>query len=184
MCDWQFYRVADWPGPVLSTEAVLNEATHLLAGVQRGRAACVDFFLSGGQARPASFPITLATNPLRAAGSPKRARMRVRPPPRRRHCLRPSTCRCSGPDIEGCDLVAVALDRRPASLASTANAGFVWAKSRAARVSVLPRLEATEEPQNAPKVLRGHRIRTGRRVGHTRGHTGDSSPGVRPELRP
>jgi predicted nucleic acid-binding protein len=33
---------------VVSTEAVLTEATHLLAGVQGGRAACVDFFLSGG----------------------------------------------------------------------------------------------------------------------------------------
>ena len=39
---------ADWTGPVVSTEAVLTEATHLLAGVDGGRAACVDFFLSGG----------------------------------------------------------------------------------------------------------------------------------------
>ena len=39
---------ADWTGPVVSTEAVLTEATHLLAGVRGGRAACVDFFLSGG----------------------------------------------------------------------------------------------------------------------------------------
>jgi predicted nucleic acid-binding protein len=38
----------DWTGPVVSTEAVLTEATHLLAGVPGGRAACVDFFLSGG----------------------------------------------------------------------------------------------------------------------------------------
>ena len=38
---------ADWAGPVVSTEAVLTEATHLLAGVRGGRAACVDFFLSG-----------------------------------------------------------------------------------------------------------------------------------------
>ena len=38
----------DWTGPVVSTEAVLTEATHLLAGVRGGRAACVDFFLSGG----------------------------------------------------------------------------------------------------------------------------------------
>ncbi len=37
-----------WTGPVLSTEAVLTEATHLLAGVQGGRTACVDFFVSGG----------------------------------------------------------------------------------------------------------------------------------------
>src|ERR671923_1138406 len=39
---------ADWTGSVLSTEAVLTEAAHLLAGVEGGRAACVDFFLSGG----------------------------------------------------------------------------------------------------------------------------------------
>ena len=39
---------ADWTGPVVSTEAVLTEATHLLAGIRGGRAACVDFFLSGG----------------------------------------------------------------------------------------------------------------------------------------
>jgi predicted nucleic acid-binding protein len=32
----------------VSTEAVLTEATHLLAGVRGGTAACVDFFLSGG----------------------------------------------------------------------------------------------------------------------------------------
>ena len=38
----------DWTGPVVSTEAVLTEATHCLAGVRGGRAACVDFFLSGG----------------------------------------------------------------------------------------------------------------------------------------
>ena len=39
---------AGWTGPVVSTEAVLTEATHLLTGVQHGRTACVDFFLSGG----------------------------------------------------------------------------------------------------------------------------------------
>ena len=39
---------ADWTGPLVSTEAVLTEATHLLAGVPGGRTACVDFFLSGG----------------------------------------------------------------------------------------------------------------------------------------
>jgi predicted nucleic acid-binding protein len=39
---------ADWTGAVVSTEAVLTEATHLLAAVRGGRAACVDFFLSGG----------------------------------------------------------------------------------------------------------------------------------------
>jgi predicted nucleic acid-binding protein len=36
-----------WTGPVLSTEAVLTEATHLLARVTGGRRACLDFFLSG-----------------------------------------------------------------------------------------------------------------------------------------
>jgi len=39
---------AEWTGTVVSTEAVLTEATHLLAGLRGGRAACVDFFLSGG----------------------------------------------------------------------------------------------------------------------------------------
>lgn len=39
---------ADWNGAVVSTEAVLTEATYLLSGVRGGRAACVDFFLSGG----------------------------------------------------------------------------------------------------------------------------------------
>jgi predicted nucleic acid-binding protein len=39
---------ADWTGLLVSTEAVLTEATHLLAGVHGGRAACVDFFLSRG----------------------------------------------------------------------------------------------------------------------------------------
>jgi predicted nucleic acid-binding protein len=38
----------DWTGPVVSTEAVLTEATHLLGSVRGGPAACVDFFLSGG----------------------------------------------------------------------------------------------------------------------------------------
>lgn len=38
--------------------------------------------LRTGQSRPTSFPMTLATNPLRAAGLSKRARMRVRTAPR------------------------------------------------------------------------------------------------------
>ena len=38
----------EWTGAVLSTEAVLTEATHLLAGVVGGRASCVEFFLAGG----------------------------------------------------------------------------------------------------------------------------------------
>ena len=39
---------AGWDRPVVSTEAVLTEATHLLGGLPGGRKACVDFFLSGG----------------------------------------------------------------------------------------------------------------------------------------
>jgi len=37
-----------WKGEIVSTEAVLTEATHLLSGVAGGREACIDFFLSGG----------------------------------------------------------------------------------------------------------------------------------------
>jgi predicted nucleic acid-binding protein len=37
-----------WTGPVVSTEAVLTEATHLLSQVAGGREACLDFFLAGG----------------------------------------------------------------------------------------------------------------------------------------
>jgi len=37
-----------WPGPVVSTEAVLTEATHLLGRVAGGRTACIDFFIAGG----------------------------------------------------------------------------------------------------------------------------------------
>jgi predicted nucleic acid-binding protein len=37
-----------WKGPVISTEAVLTEATHLLGPVAGGRRTCVDFFLGGG----------------------------------------------------------------------------------------------------------------------------------------
>ena len=37
-----------WERPILSTEAVLTEATHLLGRVRRGRKACVEFFLDGG----------------------------------------------------------------------------------------------------------------------------------------
>ena len=36
-----------WKGVVVSTEAVLTEATHLLRGQRGGRAACVEIFLSG-----------------------------------------------------------------------------------------------------------------------------------------
>ncbi len=37
-----------WEGRVVSTEAVLTEATHLLGRVRGGRTACLDFFLNGG----------------------------------------------------------------------------------------------------------------------------------------
>jgi uncharacterized protein len=37
-----------WHGTIVSTEAVLTEATHLLQRVHGGPEACVDFFLSGG----------------------------------------------------------------------------------------------------------------------------------------
>ncbi len=36
-----------WTAPVVSTEAVLTEAAHLLGRVRGGRRACLDFFLSG-----------------------------------------------------------------------------------------------------------------------------------------
>ena len=38
----------EWSGAVVSTEAVLTEATHLLGRVPGGPAACVRFFLAGG----------------------------------------------------------------------------------------------------------------------------------------
>jgi predicted nucleic acid-binding protein len=37
-----------WQGVVVSTEAVLTEASHLLGRTPRGRELCLDFFLSGG----------------------------------------------------------------------------------------------------------------------------------------
>jgi uncharacterized protein len=36
-----------WDGPVLSTEAILTEATHLLGRFAGGRRACIEFFLAG-----------------------------------------------------------------------------------------------------------------------------------------
>ncbi|HEY3130643.1 MAG TPA: PIN domain-containing protein [Acidobacteriota bacterium] len=38
----------DWEGSLVSTEAVLTEATHLLGRVPGGRRACVEFVLAGG----------------------------------------------------------------------------------------------------------------------------------------
>jgi predicted nucleic acid-binding protein len=39
---------AAWKGAVVSTEAVLTEATHLMGRLKGGREACLDFFLAGG----------------------------------------------------------------------------------------------------------------------------------------
>lgn len=39
---------SSWRGAVLSTEAVLTEATHLLGRTPRGRELCLEFFLAGG----------------------------------------------------------------------------------------------------------------------------------------
>ncbi len=48
-----------WRGPVVSTEAVLTEATHLLGRVPGGRQACCDFFLDGGAVLVPSSPASL-----------------------------------------------------------------------------------------------------------------------------
>lgn len=37
-----------WHGAVISTEAVLTEATHLLGRTPKGRDLCLEFFLAGG----------------------------------------------------------------------------------------------------------------------------------------
>ena len=50
---------ADWQAPVVSTEAVLTEATHLLGRVPGGREACLEFFLAGGAILVASSPSSL-----------------------------------------------------------------------------------------------------------------------------
>jgi uncharacterized protein len=38
---------AGWRGPVVSTEAVLTEATHLMGKVRSGRERCLEFVLAG-----------------------------------------------------------------------------------------------------------------------------------------
>jgi predicted nucleic acid-binding protein len=48
-----------WKGPVVSTEAVLTEASHLLARVPGGLRACCDFFLEGGAVLVPSSPLSL-----------------------------------------------------------------------------------------------------------------------------
>jgi len=37
-----------WDGPVVTSEAVLTEASHLLSRAQRGVETCIDFVLRGG----------------------------------------------------------------------------------------------------------------------------------------
>ena len=49
----------NWKGPVVSTEAVLTEASHLLARVPSGPQACCDFFLEGGAVMVPSSPLSL-----------------------------------------------------------------------------------------------------------------------------
>ena len=38
----------EWKGPVVSTDAVLTEATRLLGHLLGGRRSCIDFFLGSG----------------------------------------------------------------------------------------------------------------------------------------
>ena len=49
----------DWNAPVVSTEAVLSEATHLLGSIAGGATAAVDFFLLGGAVLVPSTPASL-----------------------------------------------------------------------------------------------------------------------------
>jgi len=48
-----------WEGSVLSSEAVLTEATHLLGGIPGGRRACLDFFLAGAAVLVPATPASL-----------------------------------------------------------------------------------------------------------------------------
>lgn len=48
-----------WDRAVVSTEAVLTEATHLLGRVQGGKKACLEFFLEGGAVLVPSSPGSL-----------------------------------------------------------------------------------------------------------------------------
>lgn len=48
-----------WKGPVLSSEAVLTEATRLLGGIQGGQRACLDFFAAGGGVLVPATPASL-----------------------------------------------------------------------------------------------------------------------------
>lgn len=53
----QFFE--SWAGAVLSSEAVLTEASHLLGGTPGGRRACLDFFLAGGAVLVPATPASL-----------------------------------------------------------------------------------------------------------------------------
>lgn len=53
----QFF--AAWTGQVVTTEAVLTEATHLLGRVHGGALACLDFVLAGGALLIPSTPNSL-----------------------------------------------------------------------------------------------------------------------------
>lgn len=49
-----------WRGRVVTSEAVLTEATHLLGRVPGGREACLEFFLAGGAILVPASPSSLA----------------------------------------------------------------------------------------------------------------------------
>ena len=48
-----------WDREVVSTEAVLTEATHLLGRVTGGAVSCIDFFLAGGALVVPSTPASM-----------------------------------------------------------------------------------------------------------------------------
>jgi predicted nucleic acid-binding protein len=48
-----------WKGVVVSTEAVLTEATFLMSRIHGGAASCVDFFVHGGAVLVPSTPSSL-----------------------------------------------------------------------------------------------------------------------------
>jgi predicted nucleic acid-binding protein len=49
----------EWKGPVVSTEAVLTEATQLLGRVDGGKRSCIEFFLGRGAVLVPSSPASL-----------------------------------------------------------------------------------------------------------------------------
>ena len=53
-----FFRL--WQGPVVSTEAVLTESSHLLSRTAGGVEACLDFFLAGGATLVPASPDSLS----------------------------------------------------------------------------------------------------------------------------